>query len=394
MLGIKKILNSILVEKRGADRALEVAFGANKQWGGRDRRFVAEAVYEIVRWRRRLQACANQLSSQESEREAASQNEPQNEIEDLVRCFGALKGWDGFKAAAAASSWEATGQLSTAIRESIPDWLDAWGRGQLNAQWDAEIAALNEQAPVDLRVNTLRTTAQALQKNLKSEGINAESLGEEVLTLSERKNVFATKAFQRGEFEVQDRSSQLIAPFLKVELGHRVIDACAGAGGKTLHLATLLKGTGQVLALDISDRKLDELRRRAKRHGLYNIEARLIVSSETIKRLEESADRLLLDVPCSGLGVLRRNPDQKWRLSVSEIEKLRALQREILGNYSGMVKRGGLLVYATCSFMPDENERQVEWFCEKSGYELEEQFTVLPSQRAGDGFYAARLRRC
>ena len=173
---------------------------------------------------------------------------------------------------------------------------------------------------------------------------------------------------------MQDLGSQKIGPFLKIEPGQRVIDACAGAGGKSLHLACLMKNKGKIIALDIYDRKLDELRTRAKRNGVDIIETRLIENTKVIKRLEKAADRVLLDVPCSGLGVLRRNPDKKWKVNGADIDRLTELQWQILTGYSDMTKPGGYLVYATCSLLPSENERQVQRFMSERGtdWELEE----------------------
>lgn len=166
----------------------------------------------------------------------------------------------------------------------------------------------------------------------------------------------------------------------------RVIDACAGGGGKTLHLAALMQGKGTVIAMDVYARKLEELKRRARRAGASNIETRTIEGSKTIKRLEGKADRLLLDVPCSGLGTLRRNPDAKWKLSPEFLDEVTALQHEILSSYCRMVRVGGRLVYSTCSVLPRENERQVERFLsENPGFRLLEQHSLL----SGRG----RLRR-
>jgi 16S rRNA (cytosine967-C5)-methyltransferase len=216
----------------------------------------------------------------------------------------------------------------------------------------------------------------------------------DALLLEERQNIFTRQQFKDGLFEVQDGGSQLIAPFLQVKPGMRVIDACAGAGGKTLHLAALMQNKGRIIALDTEEWKLDELKKRGRRAGVANVETRLIESSKTIKRLENSADRLLLDVPCSGLGVLKRNPDAKWKMSLDFIEQVKELQQRILADYCSMIKTGGEMVYSTCSLFPSENEKQVETFLKNQPqhFELLEQKTVLPS--AGfDGFYMARLKR-
>src|SRR5690606_6175620 len=182
------------------------------------------------------------------------------------------------------------------------------------------------------------------------------------LKLKERANVFQTEAFKDGWFEVQDASSQLVAEYLDVKPGMRVVDACAGAGGKTLHLACLMENKGQLIALDIYANKLNELKRRAKRAEAFNIETRLVDSTKVIKKLHDKADRVLIDAPCSGLGVLKRNPDAKWKLQPEFIENIKKTQQELLQQYARMVKPGGQMVYATCSVLPSENEKQVEGF--------------------------------
>jgi 16S rRNA (cytosine967-C5)-methyltransferase len=174
----------------------------------------------------------------------------------------------------------------------------------------------------------------------------------------------------------------------------RVVDACAGAGGKTLHLAALMKNKGRIIGMDVEQWKLDELQKRGRRAGVSNMEIRFIESSKTIKRLENSADRLLLDVPCSGLGVLRRNPDAKWKLSLDFIQKVKDLQQHILNDYCLMLKPGGMMVYSTCSILSSENEKQVQQFLKDRG----EQFELVEEKRAWpsdgfDGFYMALLKR-
>jgi 16S rRNA (cytosine967-C5)-methyltransferase len=212
--------------------------------------------------------------------------------------------------------------------------------------------------------------------------------------LEERQNIFTTPAFKEGLFEVQDGGSQAISPFLRIAPGMRVIDACAGAGGKTLHLAALMKNKGRIVAMDTEQWKLDELQKRARRAGVSNMEARVIESGKTIKRLANSADRLLLDVPCSGLGVLKRNPDAKWKLSLEFIDKIKELQQHILHDYCDLLKPEGLLVYSTCSILPSENENQVQQFLStKNGaFELVEEKHIFPSE-GFDGFYMALIKK-
>jgi 16S rRNA (cytosine967-C5)-methyltransferase len=186
----------------------------------------------------------------------------------------------------------------------------------------------------------------------------------------------------------------LIAPFLQVKAGMSVIDACAGAGGKALHLATLMHNLGALIAMDTEGHKLEELRKRAQRNGIHIIETRTIDSPKVIMRFHNMADRLLLDVPCSGLGVLRRNPDTKWKLKPEFLDSIRATQAEIIQNYSKMVKIGGKMVYATCSILPSENQNQVAAFLNNNkNWQLEEDKTVTAHADGFDGFYMARLAR-
>jgi len=216
------------------------------------------------------------------------------------------------------------------------------------------------------------------------------------LILDERTNVFRNPAFKEGLFEVQDGSSQLVASALAVEPGMRVIDACAGAGGKSLHLASLMENKGKVLSMDLEEWKLQQTKLRARRAGVSIIERKVIEGSKTIKRLKESADRLLLDVPCSGLGVLRRNPDTKWKLSKESIEKVQQTQQDILQSYPSMLKPGGQMVYATCSILPSENQDQVNKFLASEAgkdFELIEDHKVLSQESGFDGFYIARLQK-
>ncbi|TAG50429.1 MAG: RsmB/NOP family class I SAM-dependent RNA methyltransferase, partial [Runella slithyformis] len=278
---------------------------------------------------------------------------------------------------------------------SIPDWLDQMGENELSTKWDKEINALNQPASVILRANTLKTTTKRLKNLLAKDEIETLEVADvpTALVLRKRTNIFSSTHFKSGLFEIQDASSQQVATMLDVQPTMRVIDACAGAGGKTLHLAALMENKGKIIAMDTEQWKLDELQKRAKRAGVQNIEIKVIDSNKVVKRLEESADRLLLDVPCSGLGVLRRNPDAKWKLKPSFIESIKDTQRTILKTYSQMLKKGGKMVYATCSILPSESEEQIQWFLEeeKGNFELLEEKRISPTKSGFDGFYMACL---
>ncbi len=387
-------LKAIFNEGKYADKEIGKALKRDKRWGARDRAFIAETTYEIVRWKRLYT-------------EIAKVKEPFSR-ENLFRVFAVwatlrgieLPDWKQIEPTPTRRIKGRFDELSKIrkFRESIPDWLDELGEKELGEKWDAEIHALNKQAPVVLRTNTLKTTKSELRNELSNEGIATTSIKKykDALELEERANVFGTDVFKKGFFEVQDASSQLVSEFLEVKPGMRVIDACAGAGGKSLHLSALMENQGQVIAMDIYENKLKELKRRARRAGAYNIEPRLITSTKIIKKLYETADRLLIDSPCSGLGVLSRNPDAKWKLQPEFLEKLRNTQAEILDRYSKMVKPGGKMVYATCSILPSENKKQVLNFLNEENSKdwiFVKDKTILSHESGYDGFYMALLEK-
>ncbi len=388
-------LTLIFNEGNYADKVIQQLLKHDKRWGARDRAFVAETTYDIVRWKR-LYA------------EIAEVKEPfdRDNLWRMFAVWATLKGiklpdWSYFEKTPTRKIKGRFDELSKIrkFKESIPDWMDELGEKELGKTvWTKEIAALNEQADVILRANTLKTTKEKLQAELFDLDIETDFLPEypNALKLKERANVFQTEAFKNGFFEVQDASSQLVAEFLDVKPGMRVVDTCAGAGGKTLHIASLMENKGQIIAMDIYGNKLNELKRRAKRNGAHNIETRAIESTKVIKKLYDKADRVLIDAPCSGLGVLRRNPDAKWKLQPNFIDKIKITQQEVLQQYSRMVKAGGQLVYATCSVLPSENQKQVDAFLKSeagANFSLVKDKKVLAHKSGYDGFYMALLKR-
>lgn len=378
-----------------ADKAVEKALKRDKRWGSRDRKFVAETIYDIVRWKR-LYA------------EIANVKEPfdRSNLWRLFSVWCVLKGiplpeWNQIEPT---PTRRIKGRFDTLtkirkFKESIPDWIDNIGVEELGEKlWSKEINALNKKAEVILRTNTLLVTKEELQKQLQTENIHTEFIPRhpDALKLKERANVFKTEAFKKGFFEVQDASSQLVASYLDVKPGMKVIDTCAGAGGKSLHLASLMQNKGQIIALDIYQSKLKKLKVRARRNKIHNIDTRVIDSSKPIKKLYNKADRVLIDAPCSGLGVLRRNPDSKWKLAPEFLKNIKETQQQILQQYSKMVKTGGKLVYATCSILPSENQLQIEKFLrseEGKDFTLVKQNKVLAHTSGFDGFYMAQLEK-
>ncbi len=388
-------LNLIFNEGEYADKVVEKTLKHDKRWGSRDRGFIAETTYDIVRWKRLYSEIAEV---------SAPYSRPN--LFRLFAVWAVLRGiqlpdWKQIEKTPTRRIKGKFDELSKIrkYRESIPDWIEQLGVNSLGEElWTREIGALNQQANVILRTNTLKTSKNKLKNILLEEGIETETIEgyPDALKLKERANVFRTKAFTEGFFEVQDASSQKVGYFTQVEPGLRVIDACAGAGGKTLHLAALMKNKGQLIALDIYENKLKELKRRAKRDGAHNVETRVIGNSKVYKKLYASADRVLIDAPCTGLGVLRRNPDAKWKLEPEFLDKITKVQQEILKNYSKMVKEGGKLIYATCSILPQENTEQVKQFLnsdEGKVFSMEEEVNIYASESGFDGFYMARMIR-
>lgn len=379
-------LNVIFTEDKYADKVIEKTLKENPKFGGRDRRFIAETTYDIVRNYRLLSYLANTTT-------------------DFWQILGVhfvikylpIPPEREFKDIDEKTILDAKkGLTDESILQSYPEWL--WNTCQTELgkeKWEIEAKALNEQAKVVLRVNTLKTKREILKKHLAEKEIDVDIVDgfESALVLKERQNIFSNELFKLGLFELQDAGSQAISEFLEVQPGMRIIDACAGGGGKTLHLSALMQNKGQIISMDITQWKLDELKKRARRATASNVEPRLIESSKTIKRLENTADRLLLDVPCSGLGVIKRNPDAKWKLDLAFIDRTKAIQKQILNDYSIMTKKGGYLVYSTCSILPSENREQVDGFLEKNkNFEFVKEKSILPSE-GFDGFYMALIKR-
>lgn len=376
------IVKSVFKEHKVLDHALAAAFEENPKWGKRDRSFIAETVFEVARWRRALGFLAD---SEETNAMCAAQ---------WGRMGYEVPDWWTFKGLGADEMKARESELAAqprAVRESIPDWLDELGAAELGSAWDAEIAALNQRAPVYLRVNTLKTTRAEAIEWLAANGVTAA----EVPGLPDALVLPPGKALPKplradGRVEIQDAGSQLIAPLLDPQPGERVIDACSGAGGKSLHIAALMRNEGRVFAMDVDAKKLGELERRAKRAGATCVKPKAITESTPVE-FANIADRLLIDSPCSGLGTLKRQPDLKWRLKPAQLERVRGIQKELLASYTAMLKPGGVLVYATCSILPSENRAAVDSLIASGGFTLLTEDPVSPAETGFDGFYAASL---
>ena len=392
VIGVIYTLDNIFNNKIFADKAIEKTLKSNKKWGSKDRGFIAETCYEIVRWKRLYSEIANLKSPYNS-----------NELWKFFSVWAVLRGipipnWKEFENIPKRKIKGKFDHLTKIrkFRESIPNWLDKIGLQELGEKkWEKELSELNKSTSVVLRTNTHKITRNQLKKILINEGIETNTIKKypNALILKKRCNLFLRESFKKGLYELQDASSQLVAPFLNVEKGMRVCDVCAGAGGKTLHLSCLMENKGKIIAMDINQFKLNELRKRSKRNGAFNIQTKLIDNLKSVKKLYGKFDRLLIDAPCSGLGVLKRNPDAKWKLNLDFMQRVREKQLNILKKYSPLVKKGGKLVYATCSILPSENEMQIKKFLKSEEgkiFDFEDENKINPSD-GFDGFYMARL---
>lgn len=376
---VTQALSEIIFDGSHAEQVVEALLISNKSWGARDRHFIAENIYEIVRNQRWLAHCAQSSN-------------PYFLLATRLKLQGIeLPEWEEFKGFALNFPIE---KAERKIELSIPDWLDDFGVKELGENtWQREMQAMHTTAKVCLRANTLKTTFENCISQLEAENIEFETVGNTIV-LSGRRNIKSTKAYQNGLVEIQDFNSQKIVPLLQAEPCEIVIDACAGAGGKTLHLAAEMKNKGKIYALDIFENKLKELNKRAQRAGAKNITT-AEANATIFAQLENKADKLLLDVPCSGSGVFRRKPDSKFKLSETQLTELQNLQWKILSTYHNMLKPGGTMLYVTCSIFPSENEKQIERFLNEFGdkFQLKSTLNFSPAQTGFDGFFAALLTK-
>ncbi len=326
----------------------DVLEGALKEATEEDRAVVAAAVQALVKYDRLL-AFATGSEAAESRFDALfalARGETQ-----LAPRIARLEG--------------ATERLGVAF--SVPDWLVDLVRSEVGeGALEAALGRMNEPAPRVARANTLRTTRDACLAALAEEGVVAHASAHAAagIVVEGRRSFFRTKAFARGDLEMQDEASQLVAELCAPPPKTFVIDACAGAGGKTLALAALLAGKGKLLALDTSDTKLEELRRRARRAGASNVQALPVDlrDDDAVTRLGARASRVLVDAPCTGLGAIRRNPEARWRLAADDLPRLVAAQAALVKSAARLVAPHGRLVYATCSFLPSEGEVAMDFF--------------------------------
>lgn len=387
--GIQAALKEVFISDKKSDQVVPAVLKANPKWGSRDRSFVAQNSYEIVRNKRLILHCM------EFEGEITEEV-----LQSVIGTWLTIKclndNSDFFNGLDIENIRNLALVSDPKIKFSMPDELNAYIIGELGEDaWYKELEAMSVPAEVYLRVNLNRITREKVQNLLKSQGIETEVVNgvQGALRLLKRSNISSSEVFRKGFFEIQDAGSQLISEFLNPKPGSMVIDACAGAGGKTLHLADIMQNKGQIVAMDVEVSKLNELQNRVLRNKVSIISSEL-VNNAALDKYKEKADYLLLDVPCSGLGVIKRNPDSKEKLTLDFIEEIKQVQQNILSTYSSMLKKGGELVYATCSLLPSENRMQVDQFLSTNAeFELIKDKQIWPSETGFDGFYMALLKR-
>lgn len=405
-----ELLATILAGRRPADKEMESHFRAHRELGVRDRGLVAETVYACLRHKRLLEHCLPPSAHAAIDLVAAQW------IRDGMSARAVADAGYGGDAAALAGCLRTldAAALPFAVRASLPDWLADRLVAQFGAaEAEALAQALNQPATTDLRVNTLKGKREEAQAHLAAEDIDTIPTPYSPVGLrrSERSPLFRTAAFRDGWFEVQDEGSQLLAPLLEPRRGEMVVDFCAGAGGKTLHLGALMANTGTLYAFDPQAHRLERLKPRLARAQLSNVRV-VAISHERddrVQRLNGKIDRVLVDAPCTGTGTLRRNPDIKWR--TPDLAALIATQQRLLDAAAKLVKRGGRLVYATCSLLNAENDAIVADFSARNpafkpvpvGEILARRhialdmpgpaLQLLPHRHHTDGFYAAVFER-
>ena len=384
-LAAQSVLTSVLEDGKRASRTLSKALMAHPKWGARDRKLIYSIVFDVLRWKRYYSFL---IHHQDKEADTTT----------LLACWCQLNNY--LAPSLVPTTLEPILDLTTlplALQTSYPDWLFELGQKELDTIWEKECKALNEQAAVAIRVNRLKSFPKKIQSQLAQQyRITSEWRPEypDALLLSQGRKWETNPLFRKGFFEIQDVHSQQIAPFTEVQPGDHVIDLCAGAGGKTLHLAALMRNRGQIKAYDTVSFKLKELRKRAKRAGAKIIEVETITPKTDWRSNQVWADVVLIDAPCSGLGTLRRNPEIKWRLTQVKLDALMALQQQLLEQASEWVKPQGVLVYATCSILPSENSKQIDSFLSSHPeFTLESAIHHYAWQSPFDGFFMARLRK-
>jgi len=400
-----------------ADHLIDTFFRQRRYLGSHDRRELAENVYGILRHQRRLQfyiAKVNPAATRDPAWLLAAYKLHLEKISSATLHAYVLPISSAHSAALAAAELTDLEQQNLGLRTSFPDWLVEKLQKQMGESETAKLLeSLNQPPPLTIRVNALKTTREKCLSELSKRGheCTPTQLSPDGIHLKKRANLFGLDLFKEGWFELQDEGSQIISLLLDPKPNWRVADVCAGGGGKTLHLAALMKNRGEIWAFDVVPQRLENLRKRARRCGIHNIRAQHLQPDEFPTPLLGTMDAILIDAPCTGAGVFRRNPDAKWKISAAMVQELAIKQKQILEHYAPLLKPGGRLVYATCSLLAEENEEVMQSFLSAhADFHSHEAAAILqryqlahltagntlhlfPHQHNTDGFFAAVVQR-
>jgi 16S rRNA (cytosine967-C5)-methyltransferase len=398
----EQALAEVLQFDAPADGVLRAFFKAHERLGRRDRGTIAETVFDVLRNRRRYAHLAQSQRGPLARRLMRLSLALRFGDEVIPSLKAEPEAEDALRRALATDP----GGMPQAVRLSLPDWLheellrqaEAAGEAVPHAAVERLGRALLEPAPLDLRVNLLKADRETLRAALTQAGIAAEPLAEPAtaLRVAGKPAIERLEVFEQGWFEVQDAGSQRLVEFCAPRRGQTVVDFCAGAGGKTLAIAAAMRSSGQVYACDVSKARLQRLKPRLARSGATSVQPFGIDSERDpkLRRLAARADLVLVDAPCSGTGTLRRNPELKWRMQPAAIDELTVRQASILEAAARLVKRGGALVYATCSLLDRENDAIVAAFSKRHpGFAPPVFLRIHPDMSDSDGFFAARWVR-
>lgn len=369
-----ELLEALLSSPVPADKYMSTFFKDRRYMGSKDKGVVADISYGVLRHKGELVFVLKSLQSKIDARRLVIVYLVRHKGYKVARLCDVFNGdtyapkaiKEGEKEVAKKAGGLSLDYAAPHERLNFNEELTTLLQDSFGDDFEEQLMAMNSRATTDIRVNTLKTDVSTLQKELLQKDVEMEktALSPLCLRMADRKSLFHLDLFHQGKFELQDEGSQMIAQAAGVKEGMKVVDFCAGAGGKTLALAAAMKNKGTLYACDVHERRLGELPKRARRAGVHNIQTK-VLSSESdkwVKRQVGKMDVVLLDAPCTGTGTWRRSPDAKWRLSVQDVQELVALQADILNSACRMVKVGGRLVYATCSLLSVENEKQVESF--------------------------------
>ncbi len=415
-----ELLDEIARHRYPADRTMAAYFKQRRYIGSKDKATISEYFYTILRNRLSYEYLLQEAQLSPNSRRLAALL--LRSMQERIESF-----FNGERHSPAPLSESDLASLKSIdlqsledapdyVRLNVPEWLSDKLKSALGTEFENEMQASNRQAATDIRVNTLKSTRKQVNHFLAKAGMLAQPtvLSPWGLRFEKRVALFGQDAFKQGWFDIQDEGSQLLALITGVEAGDKVVDFCAGAGGKTLAMAAMMQNKGTIYASDVHSKRLEQLTKRAKRAGVHNLRTHVLSSENDkwVKKHKEMADVVLIDAPCSGTGTWRRSPDSRWNLRAEDLDNLLALQASILESAKRLVKPGGRLLYATCSLLREENEDQVLKFINKnrdfrvlSNYfsdfgfpsnvvELKEgQMRTFPGRSDTDGFYVAAIER-